>query len=185
MMKSGFWTLIFSFCPGAGQMYQGYMKRGLSLVLYFVLPMMVGGAFLPVLMGLSLVAYMYSFFDSLNLRSQLRQGLVPPDEFLLFGGEGADVEKLLRGRYHLLGWALVALGAYGLYQNFLRPWLWSLVELFGVDSPASRALVEAMNALPGLAMALALILLGLWLIRGGKNKQPPAPDYTEYKGEEG
>ena len=30
MMKNGILTFIFAFCPGAGQMYQGYMKRGLS-----------------------------------------------------------------------------------------------------------------------------------------------------------
>ena len=30
MMKNGILTFLFAFCPGAGQMYQGYMKRGLS-----------------------------------------------------------------------------------------------------------------------------------------------------------
>ena len=33
MLKNGFLTLLFAFIPGAGQMYQGYMKRGLSLIL--------------------------------------------------------------------------------------------------------------------------------------------------------
>ena len=33
MKKNGILTLLFAFIPGAGQMYQGYMKRGLSLVL--------------------------------------------------------------------------------------------------------------------------------------------------------
>ena len=37
MMKNGILTFIFAFCPGAGQMYQGYMKRGLSLLLAFCL----------------------------------------------------------------------------------------------------------------------------------------------------
>ena len=27
MMKNGILTFLFAFCPGAGQMYQGYMKR--------------------------------------------------------------------------------------------------------------------------------------------------------------
>ena len=62
MQKNGFLTLCFSFIPGAGQMYQGYMKRGLTQVLLFVIPLMIGGAFLPVLMVLSAVVYMYSFF---------------------------------------------------------------------------------------------------------------------------
>ena len=33
MKKNGILTLLFAFIPGAGQMYQGYMKRGLSLML--------------------------------------------------------------------------------------------------------------------------------------------------------
>ena len=32
MKKNGFLTFCFAFIPGAGQMYQGYMKRGLSMV---------------------------------------------------------------------------------------------------------------------------------------------------------
>ena len=35
MMKNGILTFLFAFCPGAGQMYQGYMKRGLSLITMF------------------------------------------------------------------------------------------------------------------------------------------------------
>ena len=30
--ENGILTFLFAFCPGAGQMYQGYMKRGLSLI---------------------------------------------------------------------------------------------------------------------------------------------------------
>ena len=33
MLKNGFLTFCCAFIPGAGQMYQGYMKRGLSLIL--------------------------------------------------------------------------------------------------------------------------------------------------------
>ena len=32
MKKNGILTLLFACIPGAGQMYQGYMKRGLSLI---------------------------------------------------------------------------------------------------------------------------------------------------------
>ena len=42
MMKNGILTFLFAFCPGAGQMYQGYMKRGLSLITMFCLFIMAG-----------------------------------------------------------------------------------------------------------------------------------------------
>ena len=35
MKKNIFLTFCFSFVPGAGQMYQGYMKRGLSILILF------------------------------------------------------------------------------------------------------------------------------------------------------
>lgn len=47
MYKNGFLTLCFSFIPGAGQMYQGYMKRGLTQEICFVIPLMIGGVFFP------------------------------------------------------------------------------------------------------------------------------------------
>ena len=49
MIKNGFLTFCFSFIPGAGQMYQGYMKRGLSQVTAFVLLIALGaGIFGPI-----------------------------------------------------------------------------------------------------------------------------------------
>ena len=35
MKKNLFLTFCFSFIPGAGQMYQAYMKRGLSIMIIF------------------------------------------------------------------------------------------------------------------------------------------------------
>ena len=42
MKKNGILTFLFAFVPGAGQMYQGYMKRGLSLITMFCLCIMAG-----------------------------------------------------------------------------------------------------------------------------------------------
>ena len=72
--KSGFLTLCFSFVPGAGQMYQGYMRRGVSVLLAFCAAFWLTwfmDAF-SVLMG---VVWMVSFFDSLNLRSRILSGI--------------------------------------------------------------------------------------------------------------
>ncbi len=183
MQKNGFLTLCFSFIPGAGQMYQGYMKRGVTQVLLFVIPLMIGGVFLPVLMVLSAVVYMYSFFDSLNLRAQLRQGIVPEDTFLFSWDGGEDLARLVESRHHLIGWALVLLGVAGLYQSFVSPWLYSLRDLIGWDTALGQLLTQVIRSIPGLAVGLVFIGLGIWLIKGGKKKQPAEPDYTEFKGE--
>lgn len=183
MQKNGFLTLCFSFIPGAGQMYQGYMKRGVTQVLLFVIPLMIGGVFLPVLMVLSAVVYMYSFFDSLNLRAQLRQGAAPADAFLFSWDGGEDLARLVDRRHHLIGWALVVLGVSGLYQGFVSPWLYRLVDLIGWDTALGQLLNQVVRGIPGLVVGLVFIGLGLWLIKGGRKKQPAEPDYTEFKGE--
>lgn len=33
--KNGFWTFVFSFIPGCAEMYMGFMKMGLSLMVAF------------------------------------------------------------------------------------------------------------------------------------------------------
>ena len=42
MKKNALLTFIFACIPGAGQMYYGYMKRGLSLITFFCLFIMAG-----------------------------------------------------------------------------------------------------------------------------------------------
>ena len=37
--KNNFFTLVCSFCPGAAEMYMGFMKSGLSLLVVFAIPM--------------------------------------------------------------------------------------------------------------------------------------------------
>ena len=72
MKKNGILTLLFACIPGAGQMYQGYMKRGLSLITMFCLFIILGSTTgLDALVVGCIVVYMYSFFDTLNLRAQL------------------------------------------------------------------------------------------------------------------
>lgn len=61
MMKNGILTFIFAFCPGAGQMYQGYMKRGLSLITMFCLFVVIGVSTLEVLTVGCVIVWMYSF----------------------------------------------------------------------------------------------------------------------------
>lgn len=81
MKKNGILTLLFAFIPGAGQMYQGYMKRGLSLVLMAAAIGMASVLIPPVVFTL-LVVFMYSFFDTFNLRA--RSAWAPPRRTIIW-----------------------------------------------------------------------------------------------------
>ncbi len=184
MNRNKFWTFFFSFCPGAGQMYQGYMKRGLSLILMFVLPIMVGAAFMPILAALAAVVYMYSFFDSLNLRAQILDGDVPEDDFLVhLNVAEEDWKKLLNGKSHLIGWAFVILGVSGLYKSLVEPLLWSLLSTIPWGSPLYDTIRSILYNIPGLCIGVLFILVGLWLIRGDKDKKE-SDTFEAYKGED-
>lgn len=170
--RNGFLMFIASCLSGCGQMYQGYMKRGLSLLLAFFLVIFVSTYFyLGTLVLFLPVIWLYAFFDSYALRSQLAAGTAPEDAFL-FGLSDMDSKRLgelLRRRHSLIGWVLVAVGAYMLYDivldqlaNFLVGW-----TVFG-----SRLVEMLRYGVPRLVITALVILLGLWFIRGPKAKAP-------------
>ena len=67
--KNSFFTLVFSFMPGAAEMYMGFMKNGLSLMGIFAL-----GFIIPVVLRVNdvfilpvIVVWFYGFFHARNL----------------------------------------------------------------------------------------------------------------------
>ena len=179
--KNGFLLFIASCLSGCGQMYQGYMKRGVSLLLAFALVFFISSNFFLGALVLFLpVIWLYAFFDSYSLRAQLAAGTAPEDGFL-FGLSDMDSQRLnalLKKRHSLIGWVLVAVGAYmlydmlmgqlsGLFFGWFGEWLYSLLR-YGV---------------PRLVITVLVILLGAWFLRGPRAPTedippftPPAPD---------
>ena len=82
MRKSRILTFLFALWPGAGQMYLGYMKRGVSLMgLFFLIFAIMGFLGLSFLAFLLPIIWFYAFFDTMNLRSMSYEFL-PQDDFL-------------------------------------------------------------------------------------------------------
>ena len=176
--KNGFLLFIASCLSGCGQMYQGYMKRGVSLLLSFFLVIFVSTYFYLGTLALFLpVIWLYAFFDSYALRSQLSAGTAPEDAFL-FGLSDMDSKRLgalLHKRHSLIGWVLVAVGVYMLYDmlmgqlsnlffGWFGEWLYSLLRY----------------GLPRVVITVLVILLGLWFIRGPKAKAPIDDDIPPF-----
>lgn len=165
-VKRGFWMFVTSCLSGCGQMYQGYMKRGISLLVLFFALLAVAGFFgiAPIAFFLPVV-WAYAFFDSYNLRARIAAG-EPPEDAYLFGMSDMDsqqLQALLRKRHSLIGWVLVFLGVYMLYDTLLDQlgwllnWGW-LYDLLRYD-------------VPRLVLTALVILLGLWFIRGPRAKR--------------
>lgn len=193
MLKNGFLTFCCAFIPGAGQMYQGYMKRGLSLILTACLIGMVSSLLNPVLLLLVVVVWMYSFFDTFNLRAQIIADTAPEDDYLVhFDPRDKRLARALLDSHKLVGWLLIAFGALIAYQNLIMNIFGDLVYRWGHSSPVFRALYLVMDSLPDVVVCVVLIVCGVWLVKGphpakkpdASKDVPEDADFCEYHADE-
>ena len=192
MMKNGILTFLFAFCPGAGQMYQGYMKRGLSLITMFCVAF-GAGTLLEVLYVAMPIVWMYSFFDTFNLRAQIIADTAPEDDYLIhFDPRDKRLARALLDSHKLMGWLLIAFGALIAYQNLIMNTLGDLVYRWGHSSPVFRALYLVMDSLPDVVVCVVLIVCGVWLVKGphpakkpdASKDVPEDADFCEYHADE-
>lgn len=122
MKKNILFTFCFSFIPGAGHMYQGYMKKGVSLMLLFAL--VVGlMAMVPIpLFSIPLpIIFAYSFFDTYSIRNKIGTDKEEKDNYIW---ENTDFDNILKKldikkKNTTLGIVLIVIGAYILLNTVL------------------------------------------------------------------
>ena len=185
--KHGLLLFIAACIPGCGEMYQGYMKRGISILTAFCAVFALA-VFLEIgaLAVLMLPLWLFSFFDSYNLRGQTdAQAEANPDAYL-FGLSDMDSQRmsdLLRKRHSLVGWVLVLLGVYILFDTFVGRLMQLLCEWMG-----QWWLYDVvMRDMPRMVVTIFIIALGIWFIRGPKKAKaedipaftPPAAEATQ------
>ena len=180
--KQGLLLFISSCIPGCGQMYQGYMKRGVSL-LTACFGLIAVAIFLEAgtLLALLPIIWLYAFFDSYNLRNQTEeQAAANPDAFL-FGLSDMDSEKmtaLCRKRHSVLGWGLILLGVYLFFDTVVERLLSTLTNYF---FPQLEWLYwTVVYDAPKLLATVLIIVLGIWLIRGPKKVPAPEEDIPAF-----
>lgn len=181
MRKSKFLTFFWSLLPGAGQMYLGLMRRGVSLMTFFFGTIALSG-WLNI--GLFLFAipviWFYAFFDSMNLGSLPYEALQyrrACDDFIWKPTDLDGLKKRLGGKTQIwIGLGCIALGCYVLFDNLLMPYLHAV---FG----RSSWFWDVINGLPTLVVALLIIALGFYLVVGRNRKEKEMP-FVPYSGEE-
>ena len=125
MKKNGFLTFIFACIPGAGQMYYGYMQRGLSIAMILILCVMAATVVQPLLF-LCLVIWMYSFFDTYDLIRHMAAG-EPKEDSLLVLGNYEEIKKLIPQHNRLIGWGLIGFGVWALYDLLIGNWVYKIL----------------------------------------------------------
>ena len=171
MKKNALLTFIFACIPGAGQMYYGYMKRGLSLITFFCLFIMAGTLVDALVVG-SIIVWMYSFFDTYDLIRHLAAG-EPKNDDLLLPGSWDDIKAMLPQHNKLLGWGLIAFGIWALYDILISDWLTTaLTHYFGYG-----IVYDFIHGLPNIMVGILLVFAGIKLLGlHPAKKDTPAED---------
>ena len=100
--KSGFWTFMFSWLPGAGEMYMGFMRMGLSLMGLFW-----GIIALSIFFNYALTAelavcfLLFLAFVILGIRTKMRDILTLSREIEILEGGSLDYEITVKGKDEL------------------------------------------------------------------------------------
>lgn len=166
--KNRFFTFIFSFLPGAGHMYMGFMNRGVSLMSCFFL-IIFASVWLNMgpLMFIVLIVWFYSFFDTHNIRSmpddefyELEDKYIVFPEFL----KDSSYRELQKKYRNIIAVILIILGFTVLWNNFFDIFSYMLPDEF------RNLLYSFGHNLPQLVIGVAIILFGIHLIRGKKQE---------------
>ncbi len=162
--KSGFLLFWFSLLPGAGEMYLGFMKQGLSLMCLFwgIIALSAWLELGPFLLALPVLCF-YSFFHSHNLfKLPDDQFYRIPDTFLFSFEEESPFSGLFKRFHSGIAIILVLFGISILWNCFLDVLYWILPEfLYNFFSHLT-------NLVPRIAIGLLIIGMGLYVIRGKK-----------------
>lgn len=168
--KSKFWLGVFSLVPGAGEMYLGFMKMGVSLMLMCGLSIALMA--MTEIMALSVIVvtiYIYSFFHANNLGRMDDQAFQEMEDCYLFGMDGfLSVRDSVKGRYKkIVGGILVLFGLAMLWNALFSV----LCDIFGWDNEMLREIYRFMrDEFPRVLIGAAVTWGGIWMLRGKKTQ---------------
>lgn len=166
--KRGLWVFLFSLIPGAGEMYMGFRKQGLSIMMLFWGIIAVAAClqmgwltmFLPIL-------WFYSFFNVHNLKSLDEEDFYSiEDTFILHLDRLlGSADDLFTGKYRIIIAVLLLVFGISILWNCLMNFLYWLLP-----SWLFTLLHELTYQLPQIVIAIVIIYLGIYIL-SGKKKQ--------------
>ncbi|MFL0249346.1 hypothetical protein ACJDT4_02850 [Clostridium neuense] len=165
--KSRFLAFVFSFFPGAGHMYLGFMKMGLSLMAEFLFVVFIANVLhIGPILYISLLIWCYAFFDCLNKCHLSDDELFNiEDRYLLNSNDIFKFDNnILNKRKLILGIVILVLGIYALWNTFMNI-LQEIIpqEIFDFISNTSRTI-------PQILISVVIIIVGIKLIIGKKRE---------------
>lgn len=164
--KSKFFTFIFSFLPGAGHMYMGFVKQGVSIMsLFFGIIFLAAFLQIEAVLFLMPVVWCYGFFDAINKNSLSDEEFYTlEDNYLFHVKENSWSEWNLGKLRPIIAILFILIGANMLFHNFL-----DFVVYYLPDS-IRYSIYHVTNNIPQVAIAVFIIYVGVRLIIGKKKE---------------
>lgn len=167
--KNGFLTFVFSLLPGAGEMYMGFFKQGVSIMsAFFMLIFVSSWLNLGPLMFVLPVLWFYSFFHVHNLASLRDEEFYSIEDNYLFNYDQNKLQAMFgesKGR-KIFAIVLIFLGVSAIWIT-LMDLLKSCLNALGLDM---EWYYQISYRIPQCVFGIAVILLGIHLIRGKKKE---------------
>ncbi|MBR0597075.1 hypothetical protein [Sinanaerobacter chloroacetimidivorans] len=168
--RSRFWTVIFSFLPGAGHMFNGFMKLGISFMgLFFVVLAVASFLNIGALAFLAPVIWFYAFFDCINRTFQDDEEFYTQEDYFLF-----TIDQLanydfgfIKRKSLIIGAALVAVGVYSLWNNVV---MYLINRYDFLPREVYSAIYNLSSIFPQLVIGVLIIWAGVTLILGKKKQ---------------
>lgn len=170
--KNRFFLFCFSFLPGVGELYLGFMKMGISLLSLFAFSIILALYSNIGVMGFVIaVIWVYGFFHANNLGALSDEEFYRMEDEYLFDIGGKDLDSVkdsFMGKYQkALAVLLIVLGVSMLWQTFCG----FLRHIVG-DTFYYQYISTFTNALsrdvPRAVVGIAIIWFGVKLIKGKK-----------------
>lgn len=168
--RNKFLTFIFSLIPGAGHMFMGFMKKGVSLMAAFTIVVFLASwlNISPLLFLLPLL-WFYSFFDCINIGYSSDEVFADLEDKYLF-----TIDTLFSSRARFsrkaglaAGFALLLIGGYMVWNNIMsglyngriiNDWeLYRQIRNFG-------------DLFPQIIIGIAIVIIGIKLVMGKRKE---------------
>lgn len=160
--KKGFGVFICSLIPGAGELYMGFFKKGLSLMVLFF-GIFFTAVFLRIgeLIFLLPIVWLYSFFEVHNLKSLTEEEFMSVEDNFVLASKGAKKvsKKSIRRWTNVFAVGFILAGLWAVANMVMEfagikipTWIYEFISLY----------------LPSILFAIVMIGIGIALIVGKK-----------------
>ena len=159
-------TFLFSFLPGAAEMYMGLMKNGLTLMLIFFASFMLPSALRAgdIFIALVIMVWFYGFFHARNIASSSDAEFAALEDKYIWdefcGTKKIKIDSIKANKWFAI--ILILIGVCALWNNI------SDIICRYIPENIWNDIYPVIRALPGMVFAVLIIIAGIILIRGKK-----------------